>query len=163
MRLEIPDPYRMPLRIAGLALAGIAAIALAVVVLGAVGFKFDPFDLQARKLERAQAGQAVAETAATTATIEAIGARDTTTRVEIALSQRDAARDSVTQLSAHSWSAPDAQTPIDPDRIARLRDFDQQLCAIRPAICSTDDADASATSDASNSTAAVPVGRSPAG
>lgn len=162
MRLEVPAPYRLPLRIAGLALAVIAIVAVAFVVLGAVGFRFDPFDLQARKLDNAQSAKAVAEASASKATIEAAGARDTITRVEIALSQRDAARESVAQLSAQTWSAPDAESPIDPDRINRLRDFDQQLCTIRPAICAPAASDAAAARNADYSPAGLPTGRPPA-
>lgn len=163
MPLELPSPAGLSLRTIGLVLAAVATLAVAVMGLGALGFSFDPFDLQGRKLDRALAGQATAKAEGAAAAIEAAGSRDTTTRVEVALNQRSAAQERLTELSAATRSAPDANEPIDPDRIDRLRDFDQQLCAIRPAICAGASDPAAATPDAGNGPAALPTGRTPAG
>lgn len=40
---------------------------------------------------------------------------------------------------AAAQGAPDAKTPLDHDRSQRLRAFDDQLCALRPALCSVGD------------------------
>ncbi len=135
MRLQIPIPAGRLAQTFGVALAVLAVVAVALLGLGAVGFRFDPFDLQARRLDQARTDSATAGAQADAATLAASGARDTTTRVEIALTQAAAARDRLTQLSASTRSAPDANEPLEPARADRLRDFDQQLCAIRPVVC----------------------------
>lgn len=160
-RFTLDAPFGRSAKGIGLVLAVAAAIALAFVALGALGFRFDPFDLSARKLARAQTETAQAKTDTAVATIEAAGARDTTTRVEIALAQSAAAQDLATHLSTLTRNAPDANEPLDPDRIDRLRDFDQQLCAVRPAICASAPDLAAAADPATDSATALPVGGSP--
>jgi|GEM_PF-224329 len=157
-RLTLPRLSGLPGRSLGLVLAAIAGTALLVAVLGVVGFRFDPFDLAGRKLERATAEASQSKVEAAAASIEAAGARDTTTRVEITLAQSAAAQDLANHLSTLTRSAPDANEPLDPARIARLRDFDRQLCAVRPAICPDAPDTAAAKGDAADGPAGLPAG-----
>lgn len=60
--------------------------------------------------------------------LEAQGQRDLAGRVEVVVRQKEAASAALTDLAATATKAPDADEPLDPDRIARLRDFDRRLC-----------------------------------
>jgi hypothetical protein len=76
--------------------------------------------------------------------LETEGARASAQRVDIAVRQRDAAEAVVTQLSAKALNSEDANAPLDPDRAARLRAADDELCLAAPDLagCPTgDDAD----------------------
>lgn len=148
-----------PLKVAGVLLAIVCALA----VLGALGFKYDPFGLQARRLEQTRDALATASANAAAADIEAGAARDATTRVEIALTQSAAAHERLTDFAIQTRNAPDATEPLDSDRTDRLRDFDQQLCAIRPAICAGATGGSPADRNAADGETALPAGRAPSG
>jgi hypothetical protein len=121
------------------ALAFLAFAALVLFALNGVGFRFDPFNSAERRATRAEATASEATTDAAARQIEAAGAADTTTRVEVVLQQAAAAEQAAFSLTSDARIAIDAKDPIDPDRVRRLRDVDQQLCAIRPVACGSGD------------------------
>ncbi|MNJ42948.1 hypothetical protein D3C77_379320 [compost metagenome] len=148
----------------GLVSAGLlfAFLALIIFALGGAGFRFDPFNSAERRADQAEASAAAATTDAAARQIEAAGARDTTTRVEVALQQAAAAEQAAFSLTSDARIAIDAKDPLDPDRSRRLRDVDDQLCAIRPAICAGA-GDAAAPGNAGDRDRTLPPGRPAAG
>lgn len=118
----------------------VAAVGLAVLVLGAIGFRFDPFDSLQKRADRAEAAAVAANTDAAARRIESAGAADTVQRIDRITVQIRAADAIAHQSALSAQDASDAKHPVDPARLARLRHADQQLCDLRPGIC----ADASA-------------------
>lgn len=60
--------------------------------------------------------------------LEAQGAKASAQRVDVVVHQRDLANATVAQLTPKALKSEDANAPLDPDRAARLRDADRQLC-----------------------------------
>lgn len=116
-------------------LAFLAFATLVMFALNGLGFRFDPFNSAERRATQAETIAGAATTDAVARQIEAAGASDTTTRVEVVLQQAAAAEQAAFSLTSDARIAIDAKDPLDPDRVRRLRDVDQQLCAIRPATC----------------------------
>jgi hypothetical protein len=85
------------------------------------------------KIEAAQAKVAVAG-------LEIHGARQSAQRVEVVVRQREAAAATVAQVTAKALKSEDADAPLAPDRAARLRDADRQLCLASPELagCAAD-------------------------
>jgi len=108
-----------------------------------LGFKFDPFGIDARKIDRLESDVSVLE-------------RETTGNAEIAIASQTfhtrevVIRDLARQAEIEARTAPDANTPLDPDRVARIRAADNRLCIVAPSICPDPD-------PAASSTDAVPV------
>ncbi len=119
----------------GVILLLIVAVGLAVLALGAVGFRFDPFDSLQKRADRAEASAAAANTDAAARRIESAGAADTVQRIDRITVQIRAADAIAHQSALSAQDAPDAKHPVDPARLARLRHADQQLCDLRPGIC----------------------------
>ena len=124
----------------GLIILLVCAVGL-ILALGAVGFRFDPFDSLQKRADRAEASAAAANTDAAARRIESAGAADTVRRIDRITVQIRAADAIAHQSALSAQDAPDAKHPVDPARLARLRHADQQLCDLRPVIC----ADAAAT------------------
>jgi hypothetical protein len=80
--------------------------------------------------ERPKTEAALAQAAV--AGLETEGARASAQRVDLVIRQRDAAAGAVAQLTAKALTSEDANAPLDPDRAARLRDADDQLCLTAP-------------------------------
>ena len=115
-----------------LVLATLAIVA--ALVLGGLGFRWDPFDLGRRRLQRAEAAAAaaVAEAAARTAEAEAQAAQGI--RLDAAV-QSVVTLDRVTSRSIQdARTADDASTPLPADRVDRLRDHDRELCRLAPGL-----------------------------
>jgi len=134
-------------------------IGLVLLAAGGLGFRFDPFDSAARRADQAQATASAATADASARGIETAGERDTSTRVDVVVRQVAAADRAVFSLTSDARIAIDAKDPLDPDRVRRLRDVDQQLCAARPAICPDY---SPAPLDAGDGDAALHAGRAPA-
>jgi hypothetical protein len=98
-----------------------------------LGFKFDPFGIDARKIDRLESEVSVLEREAT-GNAEIAAATQTFHTREVVI--RDLAR----QAEIEARTAPDAETPLDPDRVGRLRAADNRLCSAYPAICPNLDA-----------------------
>lgn len=126
----------------GLTLSLVLAIGLTLLVLGAIGIRFDPFDSLQKRADRAEASAAAANTDAAARRIESAGAADTVQRIDRITVQIRAADAIAHQSALSAQDAPDAKLPVDPARLARLRHADQQLCDLRPGICANDAASA---------------------
>lgn len=118
---------------------------LIFVALGGVGFRFDPFNSAEKRAERAETRAVTAEIDAGARAQEAAGAKDTTRRVEAALTQVRQADAIAADFTSQARAAHDANQPLDSDRADRIRLADERLCDTRPAVC---DADAPASRDA---------------
>ncbi|MBK1970816.1 hypothetical protein JIX58_03405 [Brevundimonas diminuta] len=118
----------------GLIILLVCAVGL-ILALGAVGFRFDPFDSLQKRADRAEASAAAANTDAAARRIESAGAADTVRRIDRITVQIRAADAIAHQSALSAQDAPDAKHPVDPARLARLRHADQQLCDLRPGIC----------------------------
>jgi hypothetical protein len=110
------------------------------------GLKFDPFGIDARKIDRLETEVSVLDREAT-GNAEIAAATQTFHTREVVI--RELSRNA--EIEARK--APDAETPLDPDRVARIRAADYRLCSAYPAICPDPDiagsrADAMPTSDA---------------
>ena len=93
-----------------------------------LGLKFDPFGIDARKIARLENEVSVLEREAT-GNAEIAAATQTFHTREVVI--RDLAR----QAETEARTAPDAETPLDPDRVARIRAADNRLCIVAPSIC----------------------------
>ena len=76
--------------------------------------------------ERPKTEAALAKAAV--AGLETQGAQASAQRVDIVVRQRDAASAVVAQLTPQALKSEDANAPLDPARLARLRSADLQLC-----------------------------------
>lgn len=109
---------------------------LLVVALGALGFRFDPLNLTAKRADQAEAAAVVSQEDASARRLESAGAADTAQRIDRITVQIRAA-DDIAHISAlAAQDAPDAHLPLDPARLDRLRLADEQLCQLSPAVCS---------------------------
>lgn len=105
----------------------LAAVASALVAAGALYWK-GRHDDAARERPKTEAALAQAAVAG----LETQGARDSAQRVALVVRQRDAANDTVAQLTAKALTSEDANAPLNPDRVARLRAADDSLCLAAP-------------------------------
>lgn len=117
-RLPTGD-FTMSLRLIGL-LCGLAAMLLAASGLYWKGRQSGLAE------ERPKTAAALARAAV--ATLEARGERDSAARVEVVIRQREAADSALGRLSLEALKSEDADAPLDPDRAARLRTADDELC-----------------------------------
>lgn len=110
----------------------IALVALVAVVLAATGFYFKArHDGAAAERPKTEAAQAEARTGQ----LETQGARETAQRVELVVTQREAAVQAVTRAATAATAAKDAHEPLDPARADRLRAADGELCKLAPDLC----------------------------
>lgn len=128
--------FRSPVGIALSVLAGILLLIIAFVALDGLGFRFDPFNLSAKQLARSEQQRDQAQQDATARRIETAGTVETLRRVEKVTIQIRAAEQIAFQSATDAAEAPDANTPVEPARLDRLRLADERLCQLRPAICS---------------------------
>ncbi|WP_271085474.1 hypothetical protein [Brevundimonas sp. NIBR11] len=125
-------PFLKTLTPLGWLAVGVAGLAAAAVVLGGLGFRWDPFDLNRRRLDRAEqvAASALAEAAARSA--EAEGQAGQVARLDAAVRSTVA----LERVTAHSIqiarSADDSSIPLPNDRADRLRAHDRELCRLAP-------------------------------
>jgi hypothetical protein len=105
----------------------LAAVASVLALAGALYWK-GRHDAAARERPKTEAALAKAAVAG----LEAQGAQASAQRVEVVVRQRDAANGVVAQLTPQALNSEDAHAPLNPDRAARLRDSDRQLCLAAP-------------------------------
>lgn len=116
----------------GWLVVGVAALAAVAVVLGGLGFRWDPFDLARRRADRAEQAVAFATAEAAARSAEAAGQAGQVARLDAAV-RSTVALERVTASSIQiARTADDALTPLDPDRADRLREHDGELCRISP-------------------------------
>jgi hypothetical protein len=97
-----------------------------------LGFKFDPFGIDARKLDQLADQVSVMER-------EAIGNAEVAAATQTFHTREVVIRELSRQAEIEARTAPDAETPLDPDRVARIRAADNRLCIVAPSICANPD------------------------
>ena len=97
-----------------------------------LGLKFDPFGIDARKIDRLESEVSVLER-------EAVGNADVAVATQTFHTREVVIRELSRQAEIEARTAPDAETPLDPSRVDRLRSADNRLCSAYPAICASSD------------------------
>ena len=138
--LRIPTPIGWGLLAAG------AAIVFLLAGHG-LGLRWDPFGLSARRLAAAEAREQAAAADVAARRLEVEGAEAAARRLAIHQHNRLELERATVLAEARARSAHDAETPLDPDRIARLVDHDRELCGLAPAVCPAAAADPSVGGD----------------
>jgi hypothetical protein len=98
-----------------------------------LGLKFDPFGIDARKIDRLESEVSVLER-------EAVGNAEIAAATQTFHTREVVIRELSRQAEIEARTAPDAETPLTPDRVGRLRAADHRLCSAYPAICPDPDA-----------------------
>jgi hypothetical protein len=93
-----------------------------------LGLKFDPFGIDARKLDQLTDQVSVMER-------EAIGNAEVAAATQTFHTREVVIRELSRQAEIEARTASDAETPLTPDRVDRLRAADNRLCSAYPAIC----------------------------
>lgn len=114
-----------------LVLVGALVLLLAVAGRG-LGLTWDPFNLQQRRLEIADARATYAESDAKARHIEAAGQGQQAARVEIHHRQTLAVQRATVAAVTQARSAENANDPLDLVRADRLRAHDRELCRLAP-------------------------------
>jgi hypothetical protein len=127
-----PTPLLKP---AGWTVAAVAAVVAFVLLIQALGFRWDPFDRAGRRIDAAEARAAMAEADAAARRIEAEGAAVQARHLETHHQQALELGRATARARAGARSANDAEQSLDPARAARLAEHDRELCLIAPGIC----------------------------
>jgi hypothetical protein len=114
-----------------LVLVGALVLLMAVAGRG-LGLTWDPFNLQQRRLEIADARATSAESDAKARRIEAAGQGQQAARVEIHHRQTLAVQRATVAAVTEARSAENANDPLDLVRADRLRAHDRELCRLAP-------------------------------
>jgi len=107
------------------------ALVLAL-VLGGLGFRWDPLDLSRRRLESAERATAHARAEAASRSAEAEGQAGQVVRLDNALRTMRSLDRATTRSLRTARTADDASLPLSPARADRLRGHDRELCRIAP-------------------------------
>jgi hypothetical protein len=122
-------------------LAAVAAVLALLTLAGqGLGFRWDPFRLAERRLEAAEQRAAEAVNDAAARRLEAEGAAAQVRRLDDDQQQALELARVTAATGAEARSADDADHPLDPDRAARLRAHDRELCRVRPGVCAAAEA-----------------------
>lgn len=113
----------------------VGGVILLIAVLRTLGFSWDPFGTQ-----RAKADAYVSTDLARD--LEAEGYAEQAERLDTYHHQTITVQAAAATAEAELRSLPDADNPIDPGRLDRLRAADRELCASSPRICASLDATA---------------------
>lgn len=105
-------------------------LAMALTALGALGFRWDPFDLGQRRVEAAEARAAAGDVEATSRRLEAQGGADQLRRLDQFQHQRTAVERTTATAVEQARNADDSEVPVDPGRADRLRRHDGELCRL---------------------------------
>lgn len=114
-----------------LVLIGAAFVLLTITGRG-LGLRWDPFSLQQRRLEVAEARAAQAKREADARRIEAEGRAAQAARLVVHHRQTLAVERATVAAVTQARSAEDANHPLDPVRADRLRAHDRELCRLAP-------------------------------
>ena len=133
-----------------LAVALVVAIALAG---HGLGFRWDPFDLNRRRIVSAETRAAAAEADAAARRLEVEGAAAQARRSDAHHRHVLELERATARAQAGARRAHDAEHPLDPARAGRLAEHDRELCRIAPPICI-----AAATEPAAGDDRSVPPG-----
>ncbi|MBB3871772.1 hypothetical protein [Brevundimonas mediterranea] len=118
-----------------IAVAGVVA-GLAATLLGGLGFRWDPLNLQQHRLAaaeaRAAAGERDARAQAAARRLEAEGADEQLRRFDDFQQQQTTAARLTATAVAQARSADDAETVLESRRADHLRAHDRELCRLAP-------------------------------
>jgi hypothetical protein len=123
------------------ALAVVAFVALGLARPSLLGFQFDPFGLDRRRIESLREQRDHARSDASARALEVTGERAQAERVDAYSHVLIETRTITAEASAAARSAPDANDPLPSDRADRLRDADRRMCRLAPDVCATAPAD----------------------
>jgi hypothetical protein len=138
---------------AGVGLAAVILIAILLIAGRGLGLHWDPFGLGARRLDRAERQAEAATAEAHARTLEVEGATAQARRLEQQHQQSVGLARVTAAAEAEARNAHDSDLPLAPDRAARLRDHDRELCRLAPVVCV-----AAPTGAAPDGADAVPAG-----
>lgn len=110
----------------------LVCVATLGLLLGSLGFRWDPFDLAQRRAERAEAAADLARAEATARAAEAEGQSGQVARLDAAHTIIRRTEAATTPILLEARTAHDADLPLSPDRLDRLRAHDDELCRITP-------------------------------
>jgi len=114
---------------------GVVAAGLALAAANGLGLRWDPFDLQGRRLEAARSRAALAEADYHARRAERDGDRIVSREIEtVRQTEIEVGRVTATAIQ-QARDAHDADLPLAPDRVRRLDDHDRELCRHAPALC----------------------------
>jgi len=120
-------------------LGGILALTVILMVAQGIGLRWDPFDLQGRRLRAVQARAELAEANALARRAERAGDQRVS-REATAVRQTEIEVARITAAAIQqARQANDATLPLAPDRVRRLDEHDRQLCRHAPALCAGTD------------------------
>lgn len=132
MTAKLLTPALRTLTPLGLIAGIVATVAALGLVLGGLGFRWDPLDLSRRRAEASEAAAARARADADARSAEAEGQADQVARLDAALRTTRSLDRATTPAIQDARTADDADHPLSTDRAARLRDHDRELCRIAP-------------------------------
>lgn len=110
----------------------LASVGLVAIVLGGLGFRWDPLDLDRRRLEQVGGRAALAEVEAEARRLETEGAEAQVRRIEHLNHTKTAVVAVTASAVEQARSADDANTPLESERVGRLRAHDRELCRLAP-------------------------------
>ena len=116
----------------GWLLAAGIAVGLVGLLAAGLGLRWDPFDLAARRLERAEQRASVAASDAAARRDEVVEERLQHHRLTLHHKTSAAATAATAVASIEARTADDAAEPLDPPRADRLHAHDRELCRLAP-------------------------------
>ena len=113
-------------------------LAVTVTVIGrGIGLRWDPFDLNHRRLTAAREHVKVLDQDLKARRLEVAGAQAQARRVASYHQTLTTLAVVTARTLERTSSDDDAQMPLEADRAGRLRDHDRELCRLAPAVCDT--------------------------
>lgn len=125
--------FRVLTPLGWLAVVGAALLLLLIAGRG-IGLRWDPLQLQARRLETAQRRADQAEAQVTARALEADARGRQIEGLDAFHRNTQAVERATASAEIRARTADDAETPLDPARARRLHGHDRELCRLAPAV-----------------------------
>lgn len=119
----------------GWALGLVGVLGMSLILLSGLGFRWDPFGLARHRLQVAEAAASLARAEVAARQLEVEGAVGQMQRLDRLHQQTVAVARTTARAEAEARRAHDAETPLEPGRMARLSAHDRELCRLAPAVC----------------------------
>jgi hypothetical protein len=119
----------------GWGLMVVVFVVLAIGIGQGLGLRWDPFDMAGRRLEAAETRAETLDRDLAARRLEVEGAADQAKRVQAHHHTLNAVAATTARTLERTEQADDADIPLENDRAARLRDHDDELCRLAPAVC----------------------------